>query len=382
MSVGGTHLFLFMTEGMSLAKWRDLGMLRREIALYENLRPHLAGITIVSYGDREDAALASAFSGIDVLCNRWGLPQGIYRRLLPGLLRRARRGAAAYKSNQTSGAALALSLARRNGACFLARCGYMLSDFKRRAEGKDSAAYKNARALERDAFIGADRCVVTTEAMKDEIVGYGVPSDRVSIVPNYVDTALFKPSPPSHDGRRRVAFIGRLTAQKNPLLLIRALAGLEAELDIVGQGELRAEIEAEAARCAVAVTFHGNLQHERLPEIINTAGLFVLPSHYEGHPKTLLEAMACGAAVVGTDVSGIREVIDDEKTGLLCRPEADALRSAIARLLDDAALRRRLGEGARAHIEAKMSLDRIVELELAAYQAALAQRTKDARLGA
>ena len=380
MNAGQAHLFLFMTEGMSLAKWRDLGMLRREMAFYEKLRPHLAAVTIVSYGDREDATVVSAFPGIDVLCNRWGLPQGIYRRLLPGLLRRAQRGAAVYKSNQTSGAALALSLARRNGACFLARCGYMLSDFKRRAEGEASAAYMNARALEREVFTGADRCVVTTEAMRDEVAGYGVPVDRVSVVPNYVDTALFKPSPASHGGNRRVAFIGRLTAQKNILLLVQALAGLEVELDIVGQGELREEIEAEARRRGVVATFHGSLPHERLPEIINSADLFVLPSHYEGHPKTLLEAMACGAAVVGTDVSGIREVVDDRRTGLLCPPEAAALRATIERLLADDTLRRFLGGNARHQVETTLSLDRVVELELAAYRAALVP-TEDAHLG-
>src|SRR3546814_2030500 len=91
-----------MTEGMSLAKWRAIGMLEREMALYVRLRPHLAGITIVSYGGREDDSVVAAFPGIDVVCNRWGLPQGIYRKRLSGMLRRACRGRALYKSNQRS----------------------------------------------------------------------------------------------------------------------------------------------------------------------------------------------------------------------------------------------------------------------------------------
>ena len=378
MDCGRIHLFVFMTEGMSLAKWRDLGMLGREMALYVTLRPHLAGITIVSYGDREDDGVVAAFPGIDVVCNRWRLPQGVYRRLQVGMLRRACRGVALYKSNQTSGADLALSLARRGGVPFIARCGYMLSDFKRRADGEGSEPYRKARNLERRVFTAADRCQVTTAAMKRQVVAYGVTEDRVAIVPNYVDTDLFMPAVAEPSARPRVVFVGRLSAQKNPLLLVRALEGLDVELDMVGQGELRGEVEEEAARRGVPVTFHGNLPHEALPRVINEGAVFVLPSLYEGHPKTLLEAMACGAAVVGSAVPGIQEVIDSGRTGLLCEPTAVALRSAVQRLLKDPALGRRLGAEARRYVEHNLSLDRIAELELSAYRDVLAQSARKA----
>src|SRR3546814_4813955 len=104
---------------------------------------------------------------------------------------------------------------------------------------------------------------------------------------------------------------------------------------MVGDGDLRATAEREAARRGVKARLHGNLPHQNLPEMINAGRIFVLPSSYEGHPKTLLEAMACGAAVIGTDVPGIREVIEDGRTGLLCAPTAAALRDAIERLLSD-----------------------------------------------
>src|SRR3546814_11211548 len=99
------------------------------MALYVRLRPHLAGITIVSYGGREDDSVVAAFPGIDVVCNRWGLPQGIYRKRLSGMLRRACRGRAIYKSNQMRGAELALSRAQNAGPSFISRCGYLPSEF-------------------------------------------------------------------------------------------------------------------------------------------------------------------------------------------------------------------------------------------------------------
>src|SRR3546814_7383738 len=87
-----------------------------------------------------------------------------------------------------------------------------------------------------------------------------------------------------------IVFIGRLSAQKNPLLLIEALEGLDLELDMVGDGDLRATAEREAARRGVKARLHGNLPHQNLPEMINAGRIFVLPSSYEGHPKTLLRS--------------------------------------------------------------------------------------------
>src|SRR3546814_7499315 len=192
-----------MTEGMSLAKWRAIGMLEREMALYVRLRPHLAGITIVSYGGREDDSVVAAFPGIDVVCNRWGLPQGIYRKRLSGMLRRACRGRAIYKSNQMRGAELALSLAQKAGASFIARCGYMLSEFVARAEGEASAEHRRATALENLVFNAAGPCIVTTGAMKEKVGGYGETEGRVSVIPNYVATDMFRPPAGQEGGKGR-----------------------------------------------------------------------------------------------------------------------------------------------------------------------------------
>src|SRR3546814_17832635 len=115
--------------------------------------------------------------------------------------------------------------------------------------------------------------------------------------------------------------------------------------------------------------------------MINAGRIFVLPSSYEGHPKTLLEAMACGAAVIGTDVPGIREVIEDGRTGLLCAPTAAALRDAIERLLSDEPLRRRLGGNARQQIQMTESLARVAQLQLSAYLATLSEPLPQTPLG-
>jgi glycosyltransferase involved in cell wall biosynthesis len=309
---------------------------------------------------------------MQVICNRWSLPQRLYLRLLPILVVRAVRGPALFKSNQLKGADLALRLARRCGASFLARCGYLLSDFQARAHGEGSQEHRAALQLERRVFLGADHCVVTTEEMRAQLQDYGLERKRISIIPNYVDTNAFAPAARPAGSGGRLVFIGRLEEQKNPLSLIRALQGLDVALDMIGDGSLRSAVEAEARRCDVRLYLHGNLPHSALPAMINAADLFVLPSRYEGHPKTLLEAMACGAAVIGTRTPGIEQVIRHNETGLLCEPSVDGLRHSIQALLTNDALRKSLGEKARAFVVAKNDLDGTVQQELAVYRRAIA----------
>lgn len=351
---------LVFTRDVSLRVWDGGGMLEREFALYRRLQEKGVAVDFLTYGNAGDRAYASRLPGVRLLCNRWGLPRPVYAALAPWIHGSVLAGTTVIKSNQVLGAEVALAAARRHGKPFVARCGYLHSDFMERAHGKDSRAARRAAALERMVFEGAARVVVTTEAMRQQVAErYGIGSDRLRVIPNYVDTFRFRPS--ARVAGRRVCFVGRLVEQKDPFLLVESMRGLGAELIVAGDGHLRPGLEAEARRSGVAARFLGTVRNEELPEVLARCSVFVLPSRYEGHPKTLIEAMACGLAVVGADSPGIREVIRDGETGLLCRPAG--LRDAIARLLDDAGLRARLGAAARRFAEGNFALDRVAETE-------------------
>jgi glycosyltransferase involved in cell wall biosynthesis len=105
--------------------------------------------------------------------------------------------------------------------------------------------------------------------------------------------------------------------------------------------------------------------NSELPGYLNRAGLFILPSFYEGHPKALIEAMACGLPVIGADSPGIRELIRHGETGYLCGTEPESIREAIQDLLDSPTLSAQMGHHARQFVIENYSLDRIAELELA-----------------
>jgi glycosyltransferase involved in cell wall biosynthesis len=358
-------LVLFFTRGVSLKTWDTIGMFEREVALYRRLQEHGVQVGFVTYGDASDLAYAGRLPGIRILCNRWGLPERLYICLVSWLYPLLWPGPAVFKSNQVAGADVALQAARRFGKKFIVRCGYLPSEFRAFQHGLDSAEVQRAMNLERALFTAANRVVVTTPAMQQTVLSrYKVDKRKVTVIPNYVDINLFQPGLNSSHQPGRLCFVGRLEEQKNPFAMLEAIKGLDVELLVVGNGSLGELLQTEASANGLPVRFLGNVPHRQLPEILNSAKIFVLPSHYEGHPKTLLEAMACGLPVIGSDVPGIRELIRHRETGYLCGTSSGEIRAAIKEVLADADLSVRMGRNAREFAVEHFSLDRIVQLEL------------------
>ena len=363
--LANVRLVLFFTRGLSLRVWDQIGILEREAALYRRLAAALRRITFVTYGDH-DRPYASRLGGIQVQSNRWGMPATRYERYLERVLPWSWIGPVVIKSNQIQGADVALAAARLRKKPFIARCGYLPSDNLERAHGAESPQAKGAQALERHVFAGADRVVVTTPAIRHTILHrYQLQPERVRVIPNYVDTVLFAPARREAPGPRRLLYVGRLEQEKNPGVLLDAVEGLNVELVMVGKGSLGEALIRQAAERRLPVTFLGNVPNAELPRLINSSAAFIIPSFIEGHPKALLEAMACGRPVIGTNVQGIRELITDRVTGLLCEPHPDSLRAAICDVLNDEPLRIKLGAAARAHVAERFSLERVAKMESA-----------------
>jgi len=179
-------------------------------------------------------------------------------------------------------------------------------------------------------------------------------SDHITVINNGVDRDHFSPDGPRVDrdpGLPLIVCVGRLSEQKGQDLAIRALARLRdqsARLRLVGSdstGGERERLEALAVSLGVAdrIEWRGHVT-DSAPEL-RTADLVIAPSRWEGMSLVFLEAMACGAAMVVADVSG-SEVVDGAGV-IVPREDPQALAEAIAALLEDAPLRRRLGEAAR-----------------------------------
>jgi glycosyltransferase involved in cell wall biosynthesis len=358
------QLVLFFTRGLSLRVWDEIGILSREAAIYRRLEPALRRITFVTYGDR-DHSFGGRLGAIRIRSNRWRMPARLYERYLTSVLPWSWSGPVVVKSNQLQGAEIAMAAARVRKKPFIARCGYLPSDNIERAYGTDSPQARAAEALEARVFAGADRVVVTTAAIRHKILHrYQLRPELVRVIPNYVDTGLFAPGPAEDRRPNRLLYVGRLDEEKNPRALLEAIRGLDVELMMVGRGSLGQALAREAEECRLPVTFLGNLPNHDLPRLFNSAAAFVMPSFIEGHPKGLLEAMACGMPVIGTDVPGIRQLIRHRETGYLSECSSGGLRTAITHVLGDRALRCRMGSAARAYVAEQFSLDTILNLEM------------------
>lgn len=355
------HLILFFTRGISLQTWSDNGSLEREIALYLRLQKMGMRVSFISYGGKTDLKYRSELQGIEILCNRWNLPVRIYEYLIPWLHARALSHASVLKTNQTSGAEIALRAAQVWHKPLVARCGYMWSEFA--ASGAWEGELEQAKQVEKSVFSNAKRVVVTTQEMKDyAIKQYALLPGHVQVIPNYVMTDIFVTGAEKPQANR-ICFIGRLDEQKNLPALIKACAGMEVELVLIGEGPQRSSLQELAKQLGVNVSLPGIMRHHQLPDIINRSAIFTLVSTIEGHPKALLEAMSCGAAVLGANSPGIREQIIHGETGWLCGTDVESIRAGIQHLLEDPQLRHRLGANARRFIVGNYSLDKVVELE-------------------
>lgn len=358
------HLALFLSRATPLARWEKMGILDRELAIYKAITSELGGLSIVTSGGQEELKYQDELNSC-ILYNRWGLSPNLYSIFAPFLHSSGLKQATVYKTNQMDGAWTAVIAGAVHHKPVIVRAGYLWAEFHRQEGGKGLKA-SWIDYLQAFSFRNADLLVMTTERMKGLLVNkYQTPPEKIKVVPNYVDTDLHKPMPGIQPVRGKICTVGRLHPRKNLNLLIESLGGTsDTSLAMIGTGEQQQALERLAKDKNVEVNFMGAIPHNQVPKEINRCEIFILPSSFEGHPKALIEAMACGVAVIGTDVPGIRELIQHGETGWICQVDADSIREAICKILNNPQLRTRLGEKARKYVLENYNLERVAQMEL------------------
>ena len=361
-------LTLFFTRGVGLHTWAEVGNLDREVELYKRLSGSLRRVNFVTYGGIRDRAFRGRLEGVHVLPAEWRRRRGL--TALEIMLRHGRElvGTDVFKTNQIPGSEVPILLKRYLGKKLIVRCGYLYSR-NTALRTQDEKAVHEALQLEKSAFAAADMGIVSSAWQRDIVIGqYGVEPARIRVIPNYVVTGVFRPNP-GIEKKYDLVFVGRSGPEKNLGNLLEALRerktnGRSVSLLMIGGCCRDAALQENAKLFDLDVTFAGSVPNFDLPALLNQARVFIQPSLYEGHPKTLLEAMSCGLPCIGSDVTGIKEDIEHGVTGYLCGTDSDAIAEAIDVVLSDASLREKLGHNARDYIADNYSLDRVLEMEM------------------
>lgn len=362
VQLNNKKLALFFTYSVSLELWKNKGMLQRELALYKEMGKYLDHIYFITYGKNDQLFQSElALYNITVLPKPKFIPNFLYSFCSPFIYRNILSQCNFYKTNQMLGSwsgAIAKILFKKP---FIVRTGYTLSLFSKR---QNYIKYLFSLCIEYVGVSIANRIIVATPAEKEVYKRW---TDKIRLVPNYVDTNIFFPRPEAKNtGEKMILlYIGRLSKQKNISALVQSLAGIKnVTLQIVGTGELKEDLVELAKTYQVDVEFLGAQPYSALPHFINYANIFVLPSLYEGNPKVLLEAMSCCSTVLATKVEGIENIIIDRENGYLSGTSFDDLHKAVNDLVSNIDDYGTLGKNAREYILQNNSLRTVVDQEL------------------
>jgi glycosyltransferase involved in cell wall biosynthesis len=232
-------------------------------------------------------------------------------------------------------------------------------------------------------YRAAARILAVSQAVRSELLAAGLDPVRIEVVSDGVDLApRITPEERSRarvrwgiaEGQPVAAYVASLTPEKGHALLLDAFAELRrsvpgGRLFLAGTGPLQKSLEekARAANLLSDVRFAGFV--EDLRSLYAACDVFVFPSLREGLGSSLLTAMSFGLPVVALSGGGVTEAVEDDGNGLLVKEPVPALfAAAAARLLNDAALARRLGDAARETVAARYSADGMVEATLRVFE--------------
>jgi glycosyltransferase involved in cell wall biosynthesis len=238
-------------------------------------------------------------------------------------------------------------------------------------------------AIDRALARRTERIVTNSSGVREFYAARGIPADKFVIIPNGI-----RPAPPENrvsreallaelglpPGARLIGAVGRLWPQKRIKDLIWAVDLLkstrdDAHLIIVGDGPQRWRLERYRDQNEIPERVHFLGERGDVPRLMEHFDVLWLASEYEGQSNAILEAMAAGVPVIATDIPGNRDLVVPDVTGYLV-PVGDRFEFTRRThwLLDDEALRRRLGEAGRARVAAEFTVEQMVARHAALYR--------------
>ncbi len=326
---------------MSLKSWHESGLLNREIKLYKELQKNKdIKYTFITYGDEEDLTFSNKLENINIIPLYKDLKyfknkyiRFLYSFTFPYYLKRLKINPDLIKTNQLNGVWIAIIYKLISRTPLLIRTGYdmFLFKVKERKYIKSLFAY----LITQLGIIFSNYYLVSSKSdLRFITKNYFFTKNKILLRPNWVNIPKHT-KPVDKRSENTLLSVGRLEEQKNYPQLINAFENSKFLLNIVGSGTKEKELKSLAKKKNTNCNFLGNIEHNKLLEIYSEYKIFITATLYEGHPKTILEAMANGCVVVAPNIDNISEIIDGELNGILFDPNNDNLLRLVKAIIED-----------------------------------------------
>jgi glycosyltransferase involved in cell wall biosynthesis len=230
-----------------------------------------------------------------------------------------------------------------------------------------------------------NKFIVVSQSLQEFLIKeHGIAPDKVTKIYNGIELDQYKPNLGPIDKFRKeflsredelvVGSVGRLTYEKGHEFLLKSMPKVlesfpRTKFVLVGDGQLKLKLENLAKELEISQTCMFLGFRDDIPQVLSSFDVFVLPSIMEGHPIAILEAMAMAKPIVASDINGIREQIENRRTGLLVPPgDPQALAKAINQMLKDRNKARKMGIEARKRVDEMYDIKRQVALHEEVYK--------------
>jgi glycosyltransferase involved in cell wall biosynthesis len=357
---------IILTTGMSLRKWQQLGIFSREIKYYHELSKISLPLTFISYSEDliDEKSLLEDYENLDVIAVKRIFSnykfKDLFSSIFPIIFLNFNFTPVFVRTNQFNGSWAGLILKLRYKIPLITRCGYIYSEH---FSNTNKIIFKNyfVRLIEKLILKNSNHIIVTYSYARDLFVkNYNINKNKITIIGNSIDTNLFKHN--NSEKKFDIITIAKHTEQKNLINLCRAIISTNYSLLIIGKSNATITnklIELNNGN----IFFKENINNSDLPELLNSAKIFILPSLYEGNPKALLEAMSCGLPCIVSNIKEHKEFIIDEFNGLFCNLDDSSIKSSIKKLYNDSNLKEKLSINARKTILNRYSLNTNAKIE-------------------
>lgn len=364
----GTQLILLFSRNGKLTTWKNSGYLTREETYYQHLLKTFPTIKWITYGGPEDTEISRDIENITVVTNKTNLSADRHIKNVSSIINDSKSTINILKTNQLSSAYDAYKIYRTTKIPYVIRCGNVRNYWilQKNIKSKIGNWIKLKIALHSSLKL----IVPTQQEAQYAQKLFILPKSKIAIVPNFVPTDLFKPNNKYATHKNLLGFVGNFKYSKNLPSLIKAISSLpDIKLRLIGDGPQKEQLKNLAESNRVNLEIIPKQPHENLPPLLNECEAFVFPSFFEGHPKALLEAMACELPVITTPVYGINNLIEHKQNGFLCSDTSPkAIRSTILQVLQNKNLSNKIAKAGREFVINNYSMQNVINKEISIYK--------------